>query len=320
MIDVKNTLLFIFCSLFCFTILAAQQNENTENTDQNKVTTATTNNKTQQTQKKQNKVASNPPTTLPKKIAIQAPIAQQSLYKKDLTHYLNSQEVNRLLIGSDEIITLVKKDMTGNPKGVVILLPSWQQVATAPQAINYLRNQLPQQGWTTITIQPPSKPKHYPSTKLNQLERVEENQKALTDYKQKLAAIMEKVMGKAANYPGIFIVIAEGSNAALLIDLYAENKIIQPAALVTLSGHLLTVEDNQHFAQTLAKLSLPILDLYLIKGNEQSIFYAPLRLAESKRQLKVYYQQTQLQNFTSGYYPEAVLLKTINGWLKRIGY
>ncbi len=258
-----------------------------------------------------------PPKT---KTPISTPISIDSLYKKDLQHYLTKSQLQQLLVGSDEIITLINEQTTANAKGVAILLPNWQQMATSPQAINYLREKLPQQGWTTITIQPPVKPNNYPSIKLNATEQKEENSKALAHYKEKLAAILTKVMKQAANYPGIFLMIAEGSNAALLIELYQEKKLGHPATLIILSAHLLTEYDNKQVASTLARLEIPVLDLYLNRDNLQAIYSAPLRLAESKRQLKVYYQQKKLDNIYTGYYPKETLLAAINGWLKKIGW
>ncbi len=254
------------------------------------------------------------------KASITTPISIDSLYKKDLKHYLAKNQLQQLLVGSDEIIMLTNEQTTANAKGVAILLPNWQQMATSPQAINYLREKLPQQGWTTITIQPPAKPDNYPSIKLNETDQREENNKALAQYKEKLSAILTKVMKQAANYPGIFLMIAEGSNAALLIELYQEKKLGHPATLIMLSAHLLTEYDNKQVANTLARLEIPILDLYLNRDNPQAIYSAPLRLAESKRQLKVYYQQKQLDNIYTGYYPKETLLAAINGWLKKIGW
>lgn len=272
------------------------------------------------TQKNTDSTTKPPNTKTPITKSITTPISINSLYKKDLQHYLAKNQLQQLLVGSDEIITLINEQTTANAKGVAILLPNWQQIATSPQAINYLREKLPQQGWTTITIQPPAKPDNYPSRKLNTTEQKEENNKALAHYKEKLAAILTKVMKQAANYPGIFLMIAEGSNAALLIELYQEKKLGHPATLIMLSAHLLTEYDNKQVANTLARLEIPILDLYLNRDNPQAIYSAPLRLAESKRQLKVYYQQKQLDNIYTGYYPKETLLTAINGWLKKIGW
>jgi len=258
--------------------------------------------------------------TIKKNIKINFPIDSQKQFKADINHYLNAEKIKPMLAGSDDFITLINEQSTGNSKGVAILLANWQQALTSPKALNYLRTTLPKQGWTTITIQSPEKPAKYPSIKLNALEQAEENQTLLSQYKEKLSLIIKKVMLKADNYPGISLMIAEGSNAALLVDLYQQQQNKQPAALVILSGYLLTPKDNQNYAQSLAKIDVPVLDLYLEKGNAIVARNAPLRLSQSKKQLKVFYRQQKLNNFSTGYYPKEQLSKVINGWLKRIGY
>jgi uncharacterized protein DUF3530 len=253
-------------------------------------------------------------------IKINLPIDQQTQYQNDLKHYLNASKIKPMLSGSEDFIILLSEETTGNPKGVAILLPDWQQIATSPKAINFLRTRLPEKGWTTITIQSPMKPENYPSLKNNDIERAEENQKTLASYQEKLSAIIKKVMNKARNYPGTFLLVAEGNNAAILVDLYAQQKNKPTDVLVILGGHLLSEKDNKNYAKTLASIEVPVLDLYLARDSAIVSTTAKLSLTQSKKQLKVYYRQQQLDNLISGYYPANDLLKAINGWLKAIGW
>ena len=80
------------------------------------------------------------------------------------------------MAGPDDYLTLVKRYTSANSKGVAILLPEWQQGATNPKAINFLRNALPAQGWSTIAIQPSNKPNNYPSTAITVAEQKKENE------------------------------------------------------------------------------------------------------------------------------------------------
>ena len=112
------------------------------------------------------------------KIEIVAPINSIDQKKNDLSHYLSEQTVQTILAGPDDHITLVETNSTANNKGVMILLPDWQQNAASPKAINHLRAQLPQQGWTTISIQPPNKPENYPSQAINKEEREKEKHRS----------------------------------------------------------------------------------------------------------------------------------------------
>ena len=266
----------------------------------------------------------------PKAIPIPAPISLTLQYKEDLKHYLPADKVKPLLAGPDDYITLITENISVNNKGVAILLPDWHQGATSPKAINYLRNKLPQQGWTTISIQPASKPTNYPSNALKISEQQQENKTILDDYKMKLGTMMNAVIAKANEYPGIVIIIAQGNHGAMLVELLGQNEeastITQaPNALILLSSHLLTSnklidETNTAFAKKLAYSEYPVLDLYLRHDNPIVLDKAEQRLALSKKEMKVYYRQRQLNNRAMGYYPEQELLTQINSWLKSIGW
>ena len=116
------------------------------------------------------------------------------LHKKDLNHYLQPEEVTSLLAGPNDFITLIKESEVANNKGVAILLADWQQTATTPKGINFLRNEMPKQGWTTISIQPPAKPENYPSNALDLADRQKENAEIIKNYQSELSKILEAVI------------------------------------------------------------------------------------------------------------------------------
>ncbi|PKG85299.1 DUF3530 domain-containing protein [Colwellia sp. 75C3] len=256
---------------------------------------------------------------------IQKPIALTKQHKDDLKHYLTGEQVKPLLAGPDDYLTLVKRYTSANSKGVAILLPEWQQGATNPKAINYLRNILPSKGWSTIAIQPSNKPENYPSKAITVEEQKKENQLALDDYKNKLSTMLNAVMNTAKEYPGIVLVIAQGNNAALLVDLYSQEDSQRPNALIMLSSyrqsnHALINSVNEDFARQLAFTELPVLDLYLKHDNPLVLAKAAQRKSFAKQEMKVYFRQRQLNNNITGYYPEEELLSQINSWLKAIGW
>ena len=269
--------------------------------------------------------AENTQKTANKVTPIKKPIELTQQYKEDLKHYLTDEQVKPLLAGPDDYLTLVKRYTSANSKGVVILLPEWQQGATNPKAINYLRNALPAKGWSTIAIQPSNKPENYPSTEITVAEQKKENQLVLKEYKSKLNSMLNAVMNTAREYPGIVLVIAQGNNAALLVDIYSQDDSQQPNALIMLSSyrqsnHALINGVNENFARQVASTELPILDLYLKHDNPLVLNKAAQRRAFSKQEMKVYYRQRQLNNTVTGYYPEEELLSQINSWLKAIGW
>lgn len=251
---------------------------------------------------------------------IDLPVPERELHETDIKKYLSSDIVSPMLAGTEDFITLTQTDLHATDKGIMILLPEWNQLATSPKAINFLRKYLPTQGWTTIALQPIDKPSLYPSQVEKKVEQREANTKALTDYKNQLMPMMKAVFDKAAGFPGIFVVVSEGNNAAILLDLFEQQQLPEPNAFVMLSAHQLTREDNIAFANNLAMSELPVLDLYLNKDNTWVHHFIKLRQQYAKKELKTYYRQQEFNTFNPGYYPEQELARAIKGWLSSIGW
>jgi len=261
-----------------------------------------------------------------KKAEAVSPVSLIKQYNDDLQHYIANEQVTPLLAGPDSYLTLINKNTNVNNKGVVILLPDWQQGATNPKAINFLRNSLPDEGWTTIAVQPNNKPQAYPSTALLIEEQIKENKTLIDEYQRKQKALFNALMNLAKEYPGIVIVIAQGNNGALLVDLFNNSENLElPNAMILLSSYRQTSSElvntvNETFATQLAQTELPILDLYLQHDHPLAIAKAAQRKSSAQQEMKVYYRQRQLNNNVTGYYPEEELLSQINRWLKSVGW
>ena len=253
-------------------------------------------------------------------IKIAQPLSTFEQQKQDLKHYLPSDEIELLKAGDSEYTLIKGTSSTKNDKGVAILIPDWQQGLTNPKALNFLREELPNHGWATLSIQPPNKPKNYPSSASTQSELAEQNKAALMPYKNELKSLMMEVMKKAKGYPGIFLVVTQGSQAAMLIDLYKDNEDLQPTAFVILSAGMYSPMENDTFAYNIAVSQLPILDLVLKRDSRLVLENAHLRKKYTTKELKVFYRQKTLSNIIPGYFPEQTLITEINGWLKTIGW
>ncbi|MBL4763840.1 MAG: DUF3530 family protein [Colwellia sp.] len=263
------------------------------------------------------------------KVTIPSPVSIEQQHKEDLSHYFHTNLVTPILAGPDDYLTLVNENTSVNNKGVAILLPDWQQGAVNPKALDFLRTALPKQGWTTISIQPANKPSNFPSTALKISEQQQANKKIIDAYKTKLSALINAVLTKSKDYPGIVIIIVQGNHGAMLVDIFEQQSSkpnnTTPNALILLSSYLLSSnelidETNTDFAKALAYSEYPILDLYLKYDNPIVLDKAAQRLAMAKQELKVYYRQRQINNNATGYYPEQELLVQINSWLKSIGW
>lgn len=259
--------------------------------------------------------------------SLPSPLTQQ--YQQDLTHYLPAEQVKPLRVGTNDYITLVTENTSINDKGVAILLPDWQQSATNPKAINFLRKALPSQGWTTIAIQPPSMPENYPSKAIEVSEQQQQNDQILADYKLIFTAMMNATLEQTNRYPGIKVVIAQGHHGALLVEFFeqqaAKANPIMPNGVILLSSYLTTNEaliDEAHtdLAKKIAASNYPLLDLYLTFDHPIVLAKVKQRRALAKKAMKVYFRQRRLNSLAAGYYPEQALLRIINSWLKSIGW
>ncbi|REL31736.1 DUF3530 family protein [Thalassotalea euphylliae] len=251
---------------------------------------------------------------------IRPPVSLIEQFTQDIERSLDSSLVNPMLAGTEDFLTILQPDNHSTDRGIAILLPEWNQAATDTRAINFLRQHLPNEGWTTIAIQPITKPENYPSQQLKPSLAAEENKEMLTKYAEQLAPMLTSVMEKAAEYPGVFLVIAQGNNAAILLDLYEQAAVEQPNALITLSAHRQSAAGNQRLAEQIADSELPVLDIVLKKDVHWIKYFAQDRQKAAKRELKPIYRQRELTNFRAGYYPEERLAKEIKGWLTTVGW
>lgn len=254
------------------------------------------------------------------KIEMTPPISLYNQHQNDLQHYLKADKIKALQTETESFIILEQAGKTSNEKGVVILLPNWQQSSTSPKAINHLRTALPEQGWTTITMQALNKPDNYPSNAIEAEDQKKQNDESLKAYQEELSAMLIKVMDVALEYPGIILMVAEGSNAAIVTELYQQKKNRLPNAMVIMSGFMPTYDGNKKFAEQIAKDELPILDILLTLDHPLVLENAKHRKSMANKEMKVFYRQRQYNTNVSGYYPKERLVKEINGWLKSIGW
>jgi hypothetical protein len=318
------TVLFVSSLSVTTNFVAAAQQENTDKASAEQTTTTkdTAENTQEESSESETEEQTSAATkkTLRSNIDIVPPIDTLSNKKNDLEHYLPAEIIHPLLVGPDDHTTLVNTNNAISNKGVMILLPDWQQTAASPKGLNALRKNLPDQGWTTITILPPNKPDNYPSLAIDKSAREEENRTIITEYQQQLANIVSAVTDKAKGYPGIIVIVAEGHHAALLLNIYQEELAEQPTALIMLSAHLNDTQANVSSAKSLSLLELPVLDLYLKADNHLVDSSIKLRKKFVNQELKSNFRQMKIYNTRTGYYPSLSLIKAINGWLKSIGW
>jgi len=297
------------------TVPPEKQTDNTSSTAP-KSTEADTNNETESSTAPTKSTEDNHQN----KVIINAPIDAFEQQQQDIKHYLAQEKIMPLLVGTDRYLTVINEHTTAVNKGVMVLIPDWQQSIATPNALNQLSNNMPQHGWTTITLHPPHKPQSYPSHAFTAKERSTEDIETLTNYEKKFADVVQAVITEAKSYPGVIIVVAEGNHSAVLLNIYQQTLVAAPSALVMLSSYMPTLPENDKIAQQLALTDYPILDLYLQRDHRLVLASAKMRKDFAQRAMKIYYRQRQLSNQATGYYPKKTLTKAIIGWLSAMGW
>lgn len=239
-------------------------------------------------------------------------------HNEDLKHYLDKTQ--ELLVGTDSYTMLWEESRTANHRGVIIIIPDWQQPATTPKTTDFLFHEFPDHGWSSLVIQPPNMPTGYPSMATNDTENSEQNKKIIDDYKKQLSSLYEQIIQKIENKPGAFIVVSQGNHAGLLLDLLEAGDNKMPHGLIMLSAYRSTDEEDMAFAKTLSMSDLPVLDLMLAKDHPLVAKSADYRRKFASNEMKAEYRQKQFVNLYAGDYPQVDMFKTIQGWLRSIGW
>ncbi|WP_213999326.1 DUF3530 family protein [Arsukibacterium sp.] len=230
----------------------------------------------------------------------------QQLWQQDLQRQLLSTEVVELSTDDGNFIVLQREALTSFNKGTAILVPDWAEHPASPHYIDTLRQQLNDHGWHTLAIMAP------PAVEFN----LEQN---ATDYQRQLAERMLAAIRQAQLQGDNIIVIAKGSNAALLNRLYAAEQLEPPAAFIMLGAYLADVNLNRELANDIAGQSIPTLDISHWRDNRFANANLKLRQQLVNRNLKAQYRQRQLTGTFYDADVHAWVLKEITGWLNSIG-
>jgi len=303
------------------TLFAQQEQQNEPATEQTANEEATkVDPLTQQSEEQTTEPATTQDSSSHNRPEILAPIDELEQHKSDLDHYMESEELSDILVQAQSFKITTATHETPQNKGTIILLPDWQQALTNPHAINFLRKQLPDMGWTTIAVTPRNAPQNFPSVAIEEQQRATDNTESLTSYKTFLVSLLEQLYEQAKRNPGVIIVLTQGNHALLLPELINEGTIEAPAAMIMLSGYGITQNITSNGAQRISQSDIPILDLYLKRDNYLVANAAKLRRKLTTQELTPGYRQRELHNVTTGYYPNEMMLKEIKGWLRSIGW
>ncbi|TCI03651.1 DUF3530 family protein [Corallincola luteus] len=232
--------------------------------------------------------------------------------------------------------------LTPQTKGVVILVPDWGSQPDEQFGVGYLRRLLPSHGWVTLAITPPpvvddenhvspldkademdpsrSAPDPLKPYQADEWLSEESRQQQIEAYKTALLQRMEATVKVSSQYPGFYLVIAQGSSAGWLAQLYAEEKLAPADAFVTIGAYLPEHQLNRTLATAMAKTSIPVLDLYSRYDNRWVQDTVTLRPQLANKYFKLHYRQRELFGDVAFSRSDERLWKEIYGWLTYLGW
>ncbi|WP_133471430.1 DUF3530 family protein [Paraglaciecola marina] len=279
----------------------------------------------------------------------------QLLKRLDLERTLFSEQYEKFVLNNQDILYVMQENTTAITLGVAVMIAESGTSVIGQNGLRPLATQLNDLGWVTIlmpapdvaflpSLQEPLKPDSPQSAEQaggevtestsakdeiaefppprNRSRSVESqlNKAAFLKHEEELIALLQESATRAANYPGFFLVIAQGTSAAWMTKIYAEKRLETPDALVTISPFWPDRKLNDTLPTLIAQTPMPVLDLYSESDNEWSLQTVKHREVSAIKALKLQYRQRKMLGFTNINHSSLYLSKEIYGWTSYMGW
>lgn len=276
------------------------------------------------------------------------------LFIRDLQQQAHADSFDILLVGERQIALVIKQASTPLVKGVAVLINDASQFSIGDNSLAPLADKLNSWGWVTMQMPAPQidfapiateendqdkasqetqtqnnpslnitaqQPQTATSANFNSVSgAVVISQQSFAQQQQQLQQQLQAIVSRTEQYPGFFLVIAQGTSAAWLTKLYSEEKLESPDALIILSPYWPQRNYNNQLPALVAKTSMPILDFFNQFDNAWSQATAAQRLVSAHKNLKLHYRQRELIGQQLDHQQYLLMAKEIYGWLTYLGW
>ena len=231
------------------------------------------------------------------------------------THFLDA--------GGEKTLALFKQDTTGTPAGALLIIHDLGHNPDWPGPIRRLRRQLPNYGWSTLSIQADhNKAPRTPNTMTAKADATPAEQNAQAnkmrlEKSRKALGLRIRSAFKFLNRQGLYniVVVAQGTHARFAVTILKDVPTSSIAGFITLN---ITHDNDQRLeeiATQMSKITAPILDLVPELGHQHE--FARFRITKTNQNLKKNYQQYTIPSANHAFAgAEDFLVKRIRGWLK----
>lgn len=260
------------------------------------------------------------------------PMEINQQYRLDIERSLDGDEYEILLAGENEILLVINDSHTPITKGVVVLVNDYGQPPLGQFTLASLITHLNDTGWVTMLMPAPSNALYPEAPPEDSTNTIDENllrpfnqakvlsEQNFTQQEQGLVSQMRAIVNKSEAYPGFFMVISQGTSAAWLTKLYAENQLETPDAFITISPYWPQKIMNKKLPELMAQTSMPVLDIYNQWDNSWTLSTRKDRKVAAVKGLKMHYRQREIigQNYDAQQF--TYIGKEIYGWLTYMGW
>ncbi len=231
--------------------------------------------------------------------------AKEQRWANQIVDMLLVGEAVWLKVDKEKVLALVAEHSTDKAKGGAIIVhgigahPNW------PEVIHPLRSQLPDHGWTTLSVQMP----------------ILENQAEARDYAPLFAEVTPR-LNTAVQYlkqQGIknIVIIAHSMGAAMSSYYLANNPKHGIRAFVGIGMSQSSIKKMDN-AANLRKINIPVLDLYGSRDLEGVLASVKKRAQGANKADNKTYQQVKIEGADHFFNGKAdTLVDQVHTWLDR---
>ena len=261
-----------------------------------------------------------------------AAIDPQLLAKLDIKRALLPEQYQTIDAAGQEMLVIINENTNAIPRGVAIMIGEAGRSILSQNGLAPLSHKLNALGWVTMLMQTPNigqsgtepksgvPPDSGTTTVLAKSVADPIGPQAFLKHEQQLIGQMEAILERSADYPGFILVISQGTTAAWLAKIYAQNKLNIPDAFVAISPFWPSSKHNRQLADYVAAAGMPVLDIYNAWDNEWSLQSYPARQIAVTKALKLHYRQREIIGIAMRNQQAGYLSKEIYGWLTYMGW
>ncbi|MFQ3235078.1 MAG: hypothetical protein ACI9C4_000632 [Paraglaciecola sp.] len=238
-----------------------------------------------------------------------------------------------------QVLLITSQATTALTRGVAVLVSESGISPVSDRSLAPLAKRLNGIGWVTMLVAAPavglvplseeaipddkqnsSAPQETFSSQASYQKTSQMDSANFLQHQARLVTSMQLIVKQSRQYPGFLLVIAQGTSAAWLTKIYAEQALPPPDALVVISPFWPARQYNSLLANQVAMTTMPVLDIYHTRDNNWSLQSANERKISALKALKLHYRQREMSALDDPAQNARQLNKQIYGWLHYLGW